>query len=97
MSEVTEYCKTNVVIILVGNKCDMEDQRVVSKEEIEKTANEFGVLYFETSAKKNINIDNFFQYLAKEILNRRNYVVPIDPPVNLNQKSGNKKKGLCLI
>ena len=93
-----KYGKTNVVIILVGNKCDLEDQRVVPKEEIEKTANEFGVDYFETSAKNNINIDNLFDHLAKEILNRRNCekITPSNTVI-LTASPGNKKKGLCLI
>jgi len=40
-----------VVIILVGNKTDMNDRRQVSTEEGEAKAKEFGVMFIESSAK----------------------------------------------
>merc|ERR1719343_624734 len=42
---------TDVVIVLVGNKADLQDRRQVSKEEGEEKANENGVMFIETSAK----------------------------------------------
>jgi GTPase SAR1 family protein len=42
--------------VLVGNKCDLEDQRVISKEEAEKLAKINNLTYIETSAKSNINV-----------------------------------------
>ena len=47
-------------IIVVGNKCDLEQQRVVSQEEGEGLARGFGrsSAFMEASAKANIGIDN---------------------------------------
>ena len=47
-------------IVVVGNKCDMEDQRVVPTEEGENLAKTMGesAVFLESSAKANINIDN---------------------------------------
>ena len=60
------YEKTNsVVIVLFGNKCDMEE-REVSKEEAEKFAKEHNLSYFETSAKTKININEGFSKVANE-------------------------------
>ena len=43
-------------VILVGNKCDMEDERVISYERGKQLADSLGLEFFETSAKENINV-----------------------------------------
>jgi len=54
-------------IILVGNKCDLEGERVVSREEGAHVARQFGCKFIETSAKSRINVDNAFYDLVREI------------------------------
>ncbi|KIV93251.1 Ras-like protein [Exophiala mesophila] len=54
-------------IILVGNKCDLESERAVSREEGEQLAKNFGCTFIETSAKSRINVDNAFYDLVREI------------------------------
>lgn len=54
-------------IILVGNKCDLEGERAVSKEEGAHLARQFGCKFIETSAKSRINVDNAFYDLVREI------------------------------
>ncbi len=56
--------------MLLGNKCDMSDRRMVSKERGEQIAKEHGIRFLETSAKANINIDKAFYDLAEAILNK---------------------------
>lgn len=53
--------------LLIGNKVDLVEQRVVSRQEGEKLAEEIGAQYYETSAKDAINIDKAF-YELNEIL-----------------------------
>lgn len=65
---------SDIPIILVGNKIDLEDQRVVSREKGEEIALKFGMLFLETSAKLNINVDLIFQDLITEI-NQRGMVL----------------------
>jgi Ras family len=44
--------------ILVGNKCDMDEhKRAVPFSRGQALANEFGIKFFETSAKSNINVE----------------------------------------
>lgn len=43
-------------MILVGNKSDMNEERVVSLERGRQLADQLGVEFFETSAKENINV-----------------------------------------
>ncbi len=58
-----------IPFILVGNKIDLEDKRLVSTEEIESKAAKYGVNYFETSAKLNESVDAAFENLSVQILN----------------------------
>ncbi|TAQ91595.1 hypothetical protein B7494_g108 [Chlorociboria aeruginascens] len=54
-------------IIVVGNKCDLEGERQVSKQEGEALARSFGCKFIETSAKSRINVDNAFYDIVREI------------------------------
>jgi len=54
-------------IIVVGNKCDLEGERQVSKQEGESLARSFGCKFIETSAKSRINVDNAFYDIVREI------------------------------
>jgi GTPase SAR1 family protein len=57
---------SNVPVVICGNKCDLEDKRVVSKTEGEELAAKLQATFFETSALANINIENAFRALVKE-------------------------------
>ncbi|KAJ5068467.1 ras di-ras and rheb family members of small gtpase superfamily [Anaeramoeba ignava] len=57
----------NPPVVLVGNKADLTDQRLVSKEEGDKMAESFSAPYFETSAKTNVNIQECFFELVRVI------------------------------
>lgn len=54
-------------IIVVGNKCDLKEERVVSVEEGKALADSFGCKFIETSAKSRINVENSFFDLVREI------------------------------
>lgn len=56
-----------VPIVLVGNKCDLTDQRQVPKEKAEALAKEIGCEYFETSAKNNHNVSQTFHQAVREV------------------------------
>ena len=59
-----------MVRLLVGNKCDMENRRVVPKERGEQLASQQSIPFLETSAKTNLNIDETFETLARLILKK---------------------------
>ena len=54
--------------ILIANKIDLENIREVNKEMIEKYANKEKMIYFETSAKTGVNVDESFNKLAELII-----------------------------
>ncbi len=56
-----------VPIVLIGNKCDLEPQRAVSTAMGEQLAKQYGILFFETSAKTNINVLESFIALIREM------------------------------
>ena len=56
-------------IVLVGNKIDLEDKRVISKEEGEKYASDNKITYCEVSAKTGVGIKRLFKKIAKGSMN----------------------------
>ncbi|VDO99663.1 unnamed protein product [Soboliphyme baturini] len=68
IDEVT--CREDVEKMLLGNKCDMGDKRMVSKERGEQIAKEHCIKFLETSAKANVNIDKAFYDLAEAVLKK---------------------------
>ena len=60
----------NTSLILIGNKIDLLDQRVVKKEEAEALAKELGLSYFETSAKDGIGVNDAFRMLALQMIDK---------------------------
>jgi GTPase SAR1 family protein len=65
--EVEKFGQENVVKLLVGNKCDLESERQVSKEEGKEMAAGLGVKFLETSAKEANNVETAFFTMSNEI------------------------------
>jgi small GTP-binding protein len=61
---------TTISLILVGNKIDLEDQRVVIHEQGEELAQKLNLSYIETSAKTGENINDAFKMLALQMIKR---------------------------
>ncbi|CAF0731886.1 unnamed protein product [Didymodactylos carnosus] len=58
---------TDVPMVLVGNKCDLEDERVVGKEVGQTLARTWGSTFLETSAKLKVNVHEIFFDLVRQI------------------------------
>lgn len=56
-----------VLLVLVGNKCDLEEKRVVSRREAEVLAHQLRCKYIEASAKSSIRVKDVFIECVKEI------------------------------
>lgn len=65
-----QYASEGVNKILIGNKCDMNERRVIDRARAEALAAEYGIPYMETSAKARINVEESFMELAKDIKKR---------------------------
>ena len=96
VEEVRRHAGPNVVRLLVGNKCDLESERTITKEEAKSYADSLGVEYLETSAKNNINIAECFMAISKGVHNALPESQKFDENMmNVNLKSRKKKKNCC--
>lgn len=69
-TQIKTYSWENAQVVLVGNKCDMEDERIVSADRGKQLAEQLGLEFFEASAKENINVKAVFEKLVEIICNK---------------------------
>mmetsp|Transcript_68596 Transcript_68596/g.134770 ORF Transcript_68596/g.134770 Transcript_68596/m.134770 type:complete len:234 (-) Transcript_68596:386-1087(-) len=65
--QIKTHSNEGVCIILVGNKCDLEEQRMVPYSSGEALGKEFGIPFMETSAVNSINVDEVFSVLTYNV------------------------------
>ncbi|KAI1310249.1 hypothetical protein EDD11_003834 [Mortierella claussenii] len=65
---------TDVIIVLVGNKTDLNEKRQVTAEEGEKKAKEFNIMFIETSAKAGHNVKTLFRKIAQALPGMENTI-----------------------
>ncbi|KAK7174229.1 hypothetical protein R3I93_001433 [Phoxinus phoxinus] len=95
LTEIYEYAQKDVVIMLLGNKSDMAAERVITHEEGEKLAKQYGVPFMETSAKTGVNVELAFQAIARE-LKHRNLQQPHEPKFKIHDYiDSQKQKSSC--
>ena len=99
ISEIENNCDY-VDKVLVGNKDDNPEKKVVTQAESQRLADSQGMVLFETSAKDNINIEEVFDYITKKVLQtKKEKSTKMDTQndkIILGKKSAQKgKKGSC--
>ncbi|XP_031974365.1 ras-related protein Rab-3B isoform X1 [Corvus moneduloides] len=77
-TQIKTYSWDNAQVILVGNKCDMEDDRIVPMEKGKHLADQLGFDYFEASAKENINVRQVFERLVDIICEKMSESIESD-------------------
>ena len=94
VNSIREEVSNKVVIVLVGNKVDLEKKRQVETEKGEKIADEFDMPFFECSALTGENINKAFETLAKKLVEVK--AKTKHHGEQLKQiKVGDKKKSCC--
>ena len=97
MSQISQYHDETLPKVLVGNKCDLDQERVVSSEEGKIMADSYNIPFVETSAMESININEIFIQLGRLIAQRQ----PANPTrdgtisINFSGQQEPKKKGCC--
>merc|ERR1711920_445426 len=67
LEQARQNANANIAIMLVGNKCDLNQQRQVSQEEGASFARSHGLQFTEASASSGINVEDAFQGVARKI------------------------------
>ncbi|EFA77554.1 Rab GTPase [Heterostelium album PN500] len=67
MQEIQRYACDSVTRLLVGNKCDLIEKKVVETNVAREYADSAGIPFLETSAKSSANVEDAFMIMASEI------------------------------
>lgn len=71
MRDIKTRAPPDCDIVLCGNKCDLDNDRVVTYDEGKQLADEYGVQFFESSALTGQNVEKMFTALATTIKHKR--------------------------
>jgi len=67
LKEIDTFAGQNVQKLLVGNKCDLESERIVSVDQGKNLSNMLTIPFVETSAKDSVNVEQAFIKMAEDI------------------------------
>lgn len=96
LHEIDQNCEV-VNRILVGNKNDGPDLKVVLTEDAQRFADQMGIQLFETSAKENINVEEMFMAITRQVLRtkkerKERQAIINNDTINLRKPKQNKRK-----
>jgi len=98
---IEQHATENVNKILIGNKCDLVDKKVIDTTRGKNLADEIGIKFLETSAKNSINVEEAFLTLARDIKSRLIDTATDQPnppgiiPIKGTNEQGQKPKKIC--
>ncbi|XP_042022818.1 ras-related protein Rab11D-like [Salvia splendens] len=69
LEELRAHADKNIVIMLIGNKTDLENQRAVPTEDAKEFAEKEGLFFLETSALEATNVEEAFVTVLTQIFN----------------------------
>lgn len=101
LGEIDRYACESVNKLLVGNKTDLVQSRVVDRPTAEELAHSLGIPYIETSAKNATGVNDAFMMIARAIKDRISTTgdapaantngVTVAPSANEDKKTKNKR------
>jgi len=90
IEELRRRSPVNCIVAVLGNKCDLENNRKVNKETVNEYFQNKDLIHLETSAKTGKNIKKLFQLLIEKLLKEN--IEGIKKPRNLNEIKVNNSK-----
>ena len=99
LNEIKSFNGNDLPKLLVGNKSDLCDDRIINQTEIKEFAEKNKLIYFETSSKDSVNIYKIFEIISSEIKKKNivpeNFFKNISIPEVIDNKYENNKKDTC--
>uniref|UniRef100_A0A8V0YEQ7 RAB17, member RAS onco family n=1 Tax=Gallus gallus TaxID=9031 RepID=A0A8V0YEQ7_CHICK len=95
-----EFLPDEIVIALVGNKTDLADEREVAAEDGEEFARSRSLLFMETSAKSNHQVNDVFMAVAQELLRREGKKAAVPSTGDrqrLDLQASRTRRGCCHV
>ena len=110
LKKIRKHGDEHAEVLLLANKIDLVNDRVVSEEDARALAAEYGVAHLETTAKDYLNVERSFKQLVSNIIHNeqlqdkitvqpKDALAPVSTgkPFALPPKSQNRGNDLCLI
>ena len=72
IKDIKELKGENFPIVLIGNKCDLEEKRIINKDDGENYARKNEIDFYETSCKDGTNIENSVLTLLNKVIEQKN-------------------------
>ena len=97
MNNIKQFAKLGVMKVIVGNKIDLNDERIVTYNEGKNFAESFNIKYFETSAVTREGIVELFETICKDY-SKTNRKKPIDSNIkldNIKSENNDNNVGCC--
>lgn len=95
--KVQKHAESNLVVALVGNKCDLEASRKVKTAEGKSFADSIGAMFLETSALTSSNLLLLLEEIARKLPATANEEEPVAPSVPSTIEKTQQKKSNCHI
>ena len=98
IASMKEHCNDDTKRIIVGNKADLVDERVVTREMAERVAKANNTKYFEVSALQNKGVAEAFENLMVQVDGKGQEVQSRETLVltsNSNQEKKAERKKCC--
>ena len=98
LNEFHQYAHPSAFILLIGNKCDLEEKRVITPLVAEQFADENKLIYIETSACNGKNVKETFERLAGgviKLIDEKKIIIQATGAKEINKNQEDKHKSCC--
>ena len=86
LAEIKLSSNNEINMILIGNKCDLEDKREVSIEEAQNKAKLLNMAFMETSALNGTNVEKAFNELVNNVYQNNKQIFHQDVNIRIDDK-----------
>ncbi|EFA84191.1 Rab GTPase [Heterostelium album PN500] len=95
IKELKAMLGNEIVLCIIGNKCDLEKTRVIPLEEAEAYAQSVGAKHYSTSAKLNKGVEELFLDLTKRMLSKS--TVSTSGSSNQSSTTSNRQERIPIV